>query len=238
MPMSDFRLHTSQKSWQKVFGVMGISHLGSYVLTVNDTYMYASTRGPWIYSLLMVLSLFTRVFSISRDHRIGCIYRSHHDVCRGASMCKSPSAHTLYISKMAWLSFLSVPMRSLCPIQVSFLACIYFTMSKILHFGDTSWCGVFRISHSLFICALVPFSFFIASGLSFHAPDPCTMMLHTLDLYNRSRRLKCRWLSFQRCLSLSNPHRALAILVWMSLSCPPSACMIDPSWKQFHILRQ
>ena len=76
----------------------------------------------------------------------------------------------------------------MCSSQASLRARIHRTISKLCHFGDVSWCGVLPVI-TLIICALAPLSFLTASVLSFHASDPYTMMLHTLDLYRRSRRL-------------------------------------------------
>ena len=61
-------------------------------------------------------------------------------------------------------------------------------------------------------------------------------MLHTDDLYSRSRRLRWRCLSFHRWWSLPKRVRAIAILVLTSLSWLPPASMIAPRYLKCHLL--
>ena len=175
----------------------------------------------------------THIFHLSLSQ--ACSHRCHHDLYCGTSINRSPSTLFLNISKTVFLMVRSFPSRRMCPSQVSLCARIHLTMSKLCHFGDSSWCGGLS-DITLIICVLAPLRFLTVSVLISHASYPYTKILHTLDLYKSSLRLYWRALSFHRCLIFPNLVWTLAILVCMSLSCPPSACMIEPRYLKCHTL--
>ena len=60
------------------------------------------------------------------------------------------------------------------------------------------------------------------------------MMLHTLDLYNLSRRLKCRRLSAHMCRILPTRCLAVAIRIFTSVKHPPPASKTEPRYLFRH----
>ena len=66
------------------------------------------------------------------------------------------------------------------------------------------------------------------------ASDPYVMMLHTLDLYNLSRRFRCSRLSAQMCRILPNRCLAVAILIFTSVMQPPPASNIESRYFVRH----